>query len=673
MKRESVNGQRTKNNGSQGIKILAAVVFLLIIAQAVYLNYMSKSQGNDGQIVNKIIVTNIAKDNGISAGNLIYQDQAVTSVCINNPPQITYDCNLTNIFLFRNDTVECQFNTTDVNKGQNITYSTQFLTTPDIFNISPTGLMNFSAPRSAMGKTNVFRIYANDNSGCSNSFDYREYNLTIDYDNRAPYLYKNIDNQQITKDHYYSFYLTDHFADPDSDQLNYFYILNSESHLNINIFGNLVLIQGTSCGLTQMYYVAVDYGGLTATSNDVTYNITCPVQTNSQNTGSTSTGGNGQGGGQGNRLCISNWKCGAWSPCSPDNSSYQQCIDYNGCNPKNYEHFTFKNCTYYGLEKYCNEKWDCNDWSTCDNGVHTRMCLDMDACSTNRTRPVEHESCDKISSCFNGIQDNGETGVDCGGLCGVCRNVEQPYKSNNPITTTIIAAGITVGLTALAAFLLKSNLLAFIRKMSNARLARKKKLYITSKQKDKLMRAINIIQTRVDEKNIDLGIEQTVDFMNEYFKQLLAIEKFDKDDLIRQIIRLKDKDLEKSLIMFYAKLNNIINLHYKDKSTGIPEIQELMDEMTYNTYLIGGFTDADAINAIKDRAIQGTKTIDQMYGMISNIYIALNFQELVVAKNTYREILKDYETLQSNEKKKIYNDIIRTFHAIEYLEKQLKK
>lgn len=74
-----------------------------------------------------------------------------------------------------------------------------------------------------------------------------------------------------------------------------------------------------------------------------------------------------------------------------------------------------------GLAGFCSESWDCGEWTECSiEGIQTRKCTDMNHCNTYDEKPSEVQECVYIASCFNGIQDGDETGIDCGGSCKPC-------------------------------------------------------------------------------------------------------------------------------------------------------------------------------------------------------------------------------------------------------------
>jgi parallel beta-helix repeat protein len=66
----------------------------------------------------------------------------------------------------------------------------------------------------------------------------------------------------------------------------------------------------------------------------------------------------------------------------------------------------------------CNISYVCGDWGACDvNGTQTRTCTDVGNCML---RPrTERQSCE-YNACANGIADAGEVDVDCGGPCSRC-------------------------------------------------------------------------------------------------------------------------------------------------------------------------------------------------------------------------------------------------------------
>jgi len=65
----------------------------------------------------------------------------------------------------------------------------------------------------------------------------------------------------------------------------------------------------------------------------------------------------------------------------------------------------------------CTESWSCGSWTDCINEQKTRTCTDENNCGTIVSKPAETESCTIAPTCTDSVQNQDETGVDCGGSC----------------------------------------------------------------------------------------------------------------------------------------------------------------------------------------------------------------------------------------------------------------
>jgi hypothetical protein len=65
----------------------------------------------------------------------------------------------------------------------------------------------------------------------------------------------------------------------------------------------------------------------------------------------------------------------------------------------------------------CTEDWKCGEWTECTvEGIQVRACSDDSNCGTTISKPSEIQSCAK-PTCSDGIQNQEELGIDCGGSC----------------------------------------------------------------------------------------------------------------------------------------------------------------------------------------------------------------------------------------------------------------
>ena len=272
-----------------------------------------------------------------------------------------------------------------------------------------------------------------------------------------------------------------------------------------------------------------------------------------------------------------------------------------------------------------------------------------------------------ITSCFNGIKDGNETGIDCGGVCAPCKNIEAPTTINSINTNVLIASGLTFGMIALFLYAFRKHLQKYFASFKKK--TKTKQILIKDAQKERLLQQTYIIQTRLEEKKYSSVQSGIALFLRDYFKELLGVEHLTKDTLLKGLGNLKDKELAKQMFEFYSRLAPL-EMHKADAD--YMELQELLDMMLQHIYLVSEFTEKDAIICIKERSFETDDGLERGYIKLSNIYIALQFSELGPAKKLYEELLKDYDALLVMEKRSIFNDIMLAYGMIRYLEDQEK-
>jgi len=135
-------------------------------------------------------------------------------------------------------------------------------------------------------------------------------------------------------------------------------------------------------------------------------------------------GGGGSGGGSSSREditikktkkeeCTEKWSCSEWYSCV-NNVQARTCVDINHCGTEKNKPPETRPCS------LCVEDWECSEWSPCSkDNIQTRICKDKNNCGTEKNKPEEEKAC-SYEMCNNGIQDQGEEGIDCGGPCFPC-------------------------------------------------------------------------------------------------------------------------------------------------------------------------------------------------------------------------------------------------------------
>ncbi len=112
-----------------------------------------------------------------------------------------------------------------------------------------------------------------------------------------------------------------------------------------------------------------------------------------------------------------------------------------------------------GGGRLCFDDWLCDKWGPCINGIRNRQCIfndDPTCVYPWLETPVMEEQCGPIpapvveATCYDGIQNQGEFGIDCGGPCQPCI-IEQPVliEKKTPWWIYSIAGLLVIGAIAL--------------------------------------------------------------------------------------------------------------------------------------------------------------------------------------------------------------------------------
>jgi uncharacterized protein YjbI with pentapeptide repeats len=78
----------------------------------------------------------------------------------------------------------------------------------------------------------------------------------------------------------------------------------------------------------------------------------------------------------------------------------------------------------------CTPSSQCGPWSDCTSGRKSRDCVVITDCDNSSKRPLTDDICIPVvhASCDDGIRNQDETGIDCGGSCAQCPILERPSQ-----------------------------------------------------------------------------------------------------------------------------------------------------------------------------------------------------------------------------------------------------
>ena len=227
-------------------------------------------------------------------------------------------------------------------------------------------------------------------------------NMTIP--NRLPLLYRNISNFTVKQG--YStplFNLYGFFIDLDGELLNFSSTYNPYLGINVNSMGLVtVSASGNFSGNTTVTFIARDHTSIPVPSNEITITVLA-TKTSSSGGNDNSKSSSGD-----SLICLERWNCSEWSECFPDNMQYRNCIDENSCGTLAQKPPIEQSCVYIG---------------TCFDGIKNQGETGIDCGGP----------CPACPTCFDGIKNQGETGIDCGGPCPPCGVLEAPLVIKTPI------------------------------------------------------------------------------------------------------------------------------------------------------------------------------------------------------------------------------------------------
>ncbi len=602
--------------------------------------------------------------------------EGVVTFCLNEPPSSNHQCNLS---LRQGVPFFCDLNVTS-DPGDSFTF-TQIPQLPDtvpVFNITGGGTINFTPTNDDVGGHSTL-IIADDGSPCGNSAHSFFFDFTVANVNDPPYLVQNIPNQAfLANSTLYAFYLNDYFADPDGDELTYTYLQSASSDaLNVTITSDSIVIlrSGKTCGnFIFLRFFATDPFALSATSNNVRVEITCPEIIIDDGDDDGGSGGGGGGGGGAGRTCRSELFCLPWSECYPNGMQHQVCKDKNGCIDAEVDFY--QDCFYTERLGPCEENWLCTDWGVCSPlSVQNRSCTDLRSCGSRTYRPALEQSCVYLPRCDDGVMNGNETGVDCGGECAPCTVIQQPG-------VVIVEASEATLLPWVLLLIILSVLLALFmlyREQLYERMAslgwrlqrrREKELLLSDDEKRVLFEQLRALHDPKRPLTPAAAYDALAKAVRTYYSFILKLpyEYALEEWRAAFDVLLVSDDLRVVLDGVHSRLA-LLESPALDRSvvnsalfTSVEEEFRLLICLTSN-YSLEEVERALPVRHLTDELSFGHEARLRLL----NAYEALQFGRVELAKEEYARILHAYANASRDDKAALYADIERLYREIGYV------
>ncbi|NJL44479.1 MAG: hypothetical protein HC945_04175 [Nitrosarchaeum sp.] len=250
------------------VGVLVVAFCLVVVAQALVLFFLTD------QFVSGKAVTGTAR------------------FCINRPPVIVVPCAGS---VYQESEFSCVAYGTDPENGSVGNFSSQFVSDQVLFEVSSTGLINFTPNATQVGNHTI-TVRGLDNSTCVNAMGAVNFSFEVIDVNDPPYLVRPVPNVTMVGGITFSaYFLNDYFDDYENDPLTY--AASAVSGLSVSVLPSSevqfvhALCQGDDLSYP-VVFTATDPGLLSADSNLVVVSVQC-----SDPPRQSSSGGGGGGGG----------------------------------------------------------------------------------------------------------------------------------------------------------------------------------------------------------------------------------------------------------------------------------------------------------------------------------------------------------------------------------------
>lgn len=539
-----------------------------------------------------------------------------------------------------------------------------------------TGMLEFNASRDQVGEYELL-LTAMTYSSCpvENS---TTFNLTILPDVGPPILLQPIPNSTWNQDSALIPYnIRNYWFDPmgSVEFLEYSVSGNQDVTIEFHQTGEVTLTPRSGwCGTELVRYTATSpFSNLSTESNLVELEVRCTPDSGEQEQTSTG-GGGGVGGGGGTvsapRACVEDIFCYEWSECQ-----YTQAVTETG------DDLELIIEGVRGSRVYLVEEMPENV-SVFYRGYKYKECFDTRGCS-DRTR-MYTEACEFEPSCFDGIQNQDEEGVDCGGVCPPCQDEEvidgvgdeeelipevrpeEPVLLDTEDRTTLFLFYTVLGLFVLVAALLilRRLIKALIAKLVFKHQKKNRVLLLEGNAKQRILDALQDIEARIGKEPVLKLQEELSGVVREYFQAILGLHfEFTYQELVEQLSKQEVLSLVQDILQ--AFFNRSIELEFSGKPVTETVLTALINEVREIVYQTAVLTQQDLKELEKDLSFRDipddVPQADRFYLLLSQAHIALQYGRVGVGQELYQLLKHVYESAPEQSQQLWYQDLQRFY------------
>jgi len=278
-------------------------------------------------------------------------------------------------------------------------------------------------------------------------------------------------------------------------------------------------------------------------------------------------------------------------------------------------------------------------------------------------------------SCDDGWQNQDETGVDCGGPCPPCAEVELPSLVEQPSRALPWLVVVLLSLLLVAAAVtMKMSHPYLSRRLSELvwRFSVKKRREIVRIKAESIRRIalsrINRLEKVLNKGSPEKIVRELVETMRVFFSNLYGLDhRFDYDDLSNALASMENQEAAKVILGYARKILDIEGGYFKFSSieTGV-----LLKESKYIINLVTEKPESERAIKVKTKSLKSMKKkvagggTEKILYIISDAHDRIAEGDFKSAQQLYLQTIGIYNRLKYDEKIKVYDEIKRLYDEI---------
>ena len=552
-------------------------------------------------------------------------------------------------------------------------------------NISSDGIMSFTPEYNMSGEYEIL-LYVRDSSSCSLQAN-TTFNITVTLANQSPIFNGPIPNSTWSQNTILVPYnLNSYFVDPQGWPLTYRAEGNTRIKTTISSSGEVTYQpENNWCGKEIVQFIATNPANLTAESNLITLEVECPEQPEEDTQQTTGSGGGGGGGGAGApNACVENFYCYDWSSCQYTKAVSKvdgRTINITGV--RGQQQYELEEPLREGGEEifYQGYQWrECIDTRMCTDRrlVYARTCEYEPTCSDGIQNQGETgidcggPNCAPCHTCDDGIQNGLETGVDCGGPdCPPCEEVsrlpeeQEPAVVSSPLTMVLFGALLALLVVILGVIFARNYVIRLLAAYALKYQRSNRVVLLSSEEKQEVLAELAEFEEERASLDVLVAQQRIARVARGYYMRAFDLEfEFSSDELVEQLSTVQES-LAELLVQFFSRVQEVEFSKKPVRESLVDTLVGEVEQLVYQTSVLS----VEEMRLFEEplelaEAEDGASWFDQMLVVLSNAQRAVASGRPILGRQLYAQAHSLYGELSASEQQAVHPELYRLFNAL---------